>query len=184
MNSSGENSFISSSTTDSEAVWTHDSETSGSKPVKVHIFLGCPHTQVSSCVTLMLLATKHKIANELFADILLTISSYLPKPNKFIKSVYLTKEFLKAHMPLKKATKKYVCRSCGAYLNDTETCNKDVCQQNSSKSLEFFDLNLEHQIQELFKGGFGYYYLHQYNEPILIIYLLMICNYNSLQMIL
>lgn len=149
---------ISSWATDSDREYTSDacvSETSqsGCKFDKnERIFHGCPHTQMSSCVTLMLLATKHAITNELFTDILHLVSSFLPKPNKFIKSVYSTKEFVKAHMPFKKPVMKYICKSCGAYMDENEACNQDACQQNNSKSLEFFELNLEQQIQELFKG--------------------------------
>lgn len=93
------------------------------------LFPGSNHTQMSSCISMMLYVTKHSLSKEAFADLLPPIFSHIPKPNKCVNSVYKIRQFLKDRMSFKEPIKRYICESCGVYMSRSEICENDPTEQ-------------------------------------------------------
>lgn len=95
---------------------------------------------------------KHCLTKEAFTDLLFLLVSFMPKSGKLTTSVYKLKEYLKKKMDVKEPIKHFICDTCGSLLADGEHCRKESCRTMQAKSNEFYDLRLEKQIEELFKG--------------------------------
>lgn len=117
-----------------------------------HLYDGSAHTVISAYVSIMLFVMKHCLTKEAFTDLLFLLISFMPKPCKLTTSVYKLKEYLKRKMDIKEPIKHFICDICGTLLAEGENCRKDDCRTMQAKTKEFYDLRLEKQIEELFKG--------------------------------
>ena len=121
-----------------------------------HIFEGSPHTIFDTYIAILLYTQKHSITREGFSDLLKLIHSLLPAECHITTSVHKLKNFLKKKMGFKEPKKLHICETCGEKTREPGgTCGKEECIGLGSNPIEFFDLGLENQLEELFKGKYN-----------------------------
>ena len=96
---------------------------------------------------------KHNLSKEGFSDLLLLMNSHLPKPSLFTASTYRFKETLKMCISsLKDSSKHKYCGHCHTLLIKENPCSNEHCRNKGAKKEEFYDLHMENQLMEFFKG--------------------------------
>lgn len=117
------------------------------------LYDGCKFSQYKAYVLIMLYVTKNSLSKEGFDELLQLLSALLPPNCKLPKSVYQLKETLKKCLNYKEPKQHFYCENCQQSLPDKRACDRETCQGNQAKTLEFYDLDMAEQLKRFFQGN-------------------------------
>ena len=157
VESDDDSTYCSDFTTEPEADNTVN--TSGVTP----LYEGSSLTMEASSVLVMQFKTRHNITTDGLADLLKLLKMHCPKPNRCLPTPYLfMKQFNKAKHHVEYH---HFCSACLTPVlpANRPVCSNDACKENlqreSSRS-SFIEVDIESQIQALFKRKYQYLKAH------------------------